>query len=51
MHVNDASVDDNKLYIDAQDCQQAMFVPHHEWLKECTALSRANDQLDQAENQ
>jgi hypothetical protein len=46
MHVNDASVDDNKSYIDAQDRRQAMFVPHHEWLEEHTALSRANDQLD-----
>ena len=28
-----------------------MFVPHHEWLEERTALSRANDQLDRAESQ
>jgi hypothetical protein len=26
-----------------------MFVPHHQWLKECMALSRVNDQLDWAE--
>jgi septal ring factor EnvC (AmiA/AmiB activator) len=44
-------VDDDKSYIDAQDCRQAMFVPHHEWLEERTALSRANDQLDRAESQ
>jgi len=51
MHVNDASVDDDKSYIDAQDRRQAMFVPHHQWLEERMALSRANDQLDRAENQ
>jgi len=51
MHVNDTSVDDNKLYIDAQDCRQAMFVPHHGWLEERTALSRPNNQLDRAESQ
>jgi hypothetical protein len=51
MHVNDASVDDDKLYIDVQDHRQAMFVPHHQWLEECMALSRANNQLDRAENQ
>jgi len=51
MHMNDTSVDDDKLYIDAQDRQQAMFVPHHQWLEECTALSGANDQLNRAENQ
>jgi hypothetical protein len=51
MHVNNALVDDDKSYINAQDHWQAMFVPHHEWLEECTALSRANDQLDWAENQ
>src|ERR1700692_4315673 len=46
MHVNDTSVDDDKSYINAQDRRQAMFVPHHEWLEERMALSRANDQLD-----
>ena len=51
MHVNNTSVDNDKSYIDAQDRWQAMFVPHHEWLEECTALSRANNQLDRAENQ
>jgi len=50
MHVNDALVDNDKSYINAQDRQQAMFVPHHQWLEECTALSRVNDQLDQAES-
>jgi hypothetical protein len=49
MHVNDTSVDDDKSYIDVQDRRQAMFVPHHEWLEERTALSRANDQLDRAQ--
>jgi hypothetical protein len=28
-----------------------MFVPHHQWLEECMALSRVNDQLNQAESQ
>ena len=28
-----------------------MFVPHHEWLEERMALSRANNQLDRAESQ
>jgi hypothetical protein len=51
MHVNDASVDNDKSYINAQDRQQAMFVPHHQWLEERTALNRANDELDRAENQ
>src|ERR1700676_510479 len=51
MHVNNTSVDDDKSYIDVQDRRQAMFVPHHQWLEECTAFSRANDQLDRAESQ
>ena len=50
MHVNDALVDDDQLYINTQDCQQAMFIPH-QWLEECTALSRVNDQLNRAETQ
>jgi hypothetical protein len=51
MHVNNASVDNDKSYIDAQDRRQAMFVPHHQWLEERMAFSRAHDQLDRAENQ
>ena len=51
MHVNNTLVDDNQSYINMQDRQQAMFVPHHQWLEECMALSRANNQLDRAENQ
>jgi hypothetical protein len=51
MHVNNTLVDDDQSYIDAQDCRQVMFIPHHQWLDECTALARANEQLDRAENQ
>jgi septal ring factor EnvC (AmiA/AmiB activator) len=51
MHVNNALVDNDQSYINTQDFQQVMFVPHHQWLEEHTALSRINDQLNQAENQ
>jgi len=37
LHLNDASVDDDKSYIDAQDHWQAMFIPHHQWLDERVA--------------
>jgi hypothetical protein len=51
MHVGDASVDNDQLYINVQDCWQTMFIPHHQWLDEHTALARANEQLNRAENQ